>query len=287
MLVWCKLASAKWEDAWVERLQFLGPTRLALFLLPDAKRVRIEAYALTEREGARLVRTFGGQLRQMKKTLPAQAEAKLRPLVIRSRLVVVRSERAAKAAARQYPGRAVLAIPAAMAFGTGDHATTSTCLRLLCDAAAGQPPGWEMLDLGTGTGILALAGRLLGAARCDAFDFDPACIRATRENAKRNGIRQVAVKRVDVLEWTPARQWGVVTANLYSEVLLKACPKVCETVRAGGRLILSGMLAGQAEETLRAFTAQGVKFQRVTKRGKWVTALSEPFSTRKRARPIT
>ena len=115
----------------------------------------------------------------------------------------------------------MLTIPAAMAFGTGDHATTSTCLRMLCDAAAAQPAGWEMLDLGTGTGILALAGRLLGAARCDAFDFDPACIRAARENARQNGIRQVAVTRADVLEWIPARQWYVVTANLYSEVLLK------------------------------------------------------------------
>ena len=170
MLVWCKLASAKWEDAWVERLQFLGPTRLALFLCRMRSGCASRPMRLRSAKGDKLVRTFGGQLRQMKKTLPAPGdEAKLRPLVIRrppgGGPLRARGEGGRPPIPRARP---VLAIPAAMAFGTGDHATTSTCLRLLCDAAAGQPPGWEMLDLGTGTGILALAGAApgRGPVRC-------------------------------------------------------------------------------------------------------------------------
>ena len=184
-LVWSKLATAKWEDAWVERLRFLGPGRLAIFSLPGSKRIRIEAYGLNKREAALVAKTFGGQVRQMKRPAALLAGNTVSaPLLIRDRLVVVRSPKAAKEAARDYPDRAILIIPAAMAFGTGDHATTATCLRMVCDVAAGETGArWEALDLGTGTGILALAARLLGATRCDAWDYDPACVRAMRENA--------------------------------------------------------------------------------------------------------
>jgi len=279
-LLWSKLASSKWEDAWVERLRFLGPARLAIFSLPGSRRIRIEAYALNKRDAARLLAAFGGQLRKM--TAPAALLAantkESPPLLIRDRLIVVRSPRAAKAATRAHPARALLVIPAAMAFGTGDHATTATCLRMVCDFAAsrnGLP--WENLDLGTGTGILALASRLLGAAHCDAWDFDPACIRAARTNARLNHLSGVPASRVDVTTWTPSRQWDLVTANLYSGLLLKVAAPIAAAVRPGGRLILSGMLASQAQETLAAFQSRRVIFQRIIKKGRWVTALSAPF----------
>ena len=137
-------------------------------------------------------------------------------MIIRDKLIVVRSAKLGKQAAKDHPGRPILIIPAAMAFGTGDHATTATCLRMLSDFSATRTGRWEALDLGTGTGILALTARLLGAARCDAWDFDPACIRATRENSRVNGLRNVPAARVDVMDWTPSRQWEVVTANLFS-----------------------------------------------------------------------
>lgn len=277
-LSWSKLSSAKWEDAWVERLRFLGPGRLAIFSLPGSRRIRLEAYALNKRDAARLAAAFGGQVRKMKGEAALLAgNASGAPLLIRDRLVVVRSARAAKAAARAHPGRPLLIIPAAMAFGTGDHATTATCLRMLCDFAAGRKGGrWEALDLGTGTGILALAARLLGAARCDAWDYDPACVRATRENARLNQLRGVPAARVDVTAWTPSRQWDLVTANLYSVVLLEVSAKIAAAVKPGGRLILSGMLAPQAEETLAAFRARGVGFLRIVKKGRWVSALGAP-----------
>jgi len=272
---WSKLASTKWEDAWVERLQFLGPARLAIFSLPGSRRIRIEAYGLNARDGGRLVAAFGGQLRKMKPdALFLASDENTAPLLIRDRLVVVRSARAAKAAARIRPGRPLLIIPAAMAFGTGDHATTATCLRMVSDFAAARVGPWEALDLGTGTGILALAARLLGAARCDAWDFDPACIRATRDNTRLNGLRNVPPARVDVTQWTPTRQWDLVTANLYSEMLVKVHSRIAAAVKPGGRLILSGMLAPQADATLAAFKTQGLTFERIVKKGKWVTAIA-------------
>ena len=279
--MWSKLGSAKWEDAWVERLLFLGPGRLAIFSVPGSRSIRLEAYALNRRDAGRLTAAFGGQVRKMKgqAALLASGDAGA-PLLIRDRLVVVRSARAAKAAkaakaaAREHPARPLLIIPAAMAFGTGDHATTSTCLRMVCDFAAAQKGRrWEALDLGTGTGILALAARLLGAARCDAWDFDPACVRAVRENARLNRLRGVPAARVDVTAWTPSRQWDLVTANLFSDLLVKVIEKIVAAVKPGGRLVLSGMLAPQAEETLAGFRARGINFQRVVKKGKWVSAL--------------
>ena len=277
--LWSKLAAAKWEDAWVERLAFLGPGRLAIFSLPGSRRIRIEAYALNQRDAARLTAAFGGRVRKTKgqAALLAGNETSA-PLLIRDRLVVVRSSRAAKAAkaaARGHPARPLLIIPAAMAFGTGDHATTATCLRMVSDFAAAQDGvRWEALDLGTGTGILALAARLLGAAHCDAWDYDPACVRAVRENARLNQLRGAPAARVDVTAWIPSRQWDLVTANLFSDLLVKVSAKIAAAVKPGGRLILSGMLAPQAEETLAAFQSRGIGFQRVVKKGKWVTALS-------------
>jgi ribosomal protein L11 methyltransferase len=281
--LWSKLASAKWEDAWVERLQVLGPGRLAIFSLPGSRRIRLEAYGLSRREAARITGAFGGQMRKMKASRAAVSTREPPPLLIRDRLVVVRSARTARSAERSYPGRAVLIIPAAMAFGTGDHATTSTCLRLVTDFAASQDARWEALDLGAGTGILALAARLLGASRCDAWDYDPACIRAIRENGRVNGLRNVPAARVDVTAWRPTRQWDLVTANLFSEVLVKTSRQIIRAVKPGGRLILSGMLAAQADDALAVFGARGVAFERVVRRGKWVTAIGRPVK-RKRVR---
>jgi ribosomal protein L11 methyltransferase len=283
--LWTKLTTAKWEDAWIERLQCLGPGRLAIFSLPGSRRIRIEAYGLNTRDAARLVAAFGGQVRKMARGHPAPAAADdPAPLLIRDRLVVVRSTRAAKAAARLHPGRPLLIIPAAMAFGTGDHATTATCLRIVSDFAASRNGlRWEALDLGAGTGILALAARLLGAARCAAWDNDPACIRAARANARLNRLRNVPAARVDVTAWTPTRQWDLVTANLFSEMLIKVSPAIAAALKPDGRLILSGMLTPQAGETLAAFRSLGLTFPRVVRKGKWVTALGA-WSARSRPR---
>lgn len=273
MLVWRKLTSAKWEDAWIERLGFLDPSRLAIFALPGSKSIRLEAYGLKKSEAQQLVKRFGGQLRELKKTdFVLENSAPRPPLLIRDQLVIVRSEKEKVQCTEQFSHRRVLAIPAAMAFGTGDHATTATCLRMLCDLSEKQLLNkWEMLDLGTGTGILAIAARALGAKRADAFDFDPACVRAVRENIAANGVRGIRVAKLNVLNWTPKREWDIITANLYSEVLIRASAQIVQALKPNGALILSGILREQERDTMGAFEKNGLRIFQTVRKGKWVT----------------
>ena len=275
MLVWRKLSSAKWEDAWLERLSFVDPQRIVISAFSGARTIRIEVYDLSKKDAEKLRTRFGGQVREWKKRdFVAENSAPRAPLKIRNRLLVVRSEEEKVKHGFELRNGNVLVIPAEMAFGTGDHATTATCLRLLCDLAATQTAPWEMLDLGTGTGILALAARLLGAARADAFDFDPACVRVTRANAVLNKIKLHAIRRVDVTRWAPVRRWHVVTANLYSEILTRAAPQIVRALAPGGTLIFSGIMRAQEADCVRAFRAEGLRIDTISRRGKWVTGLA-------------
>jgi ribosomal protein L11 methyltransferase len=270
---WRKLGSAKWEDAWVERLREVSD-RLAITALAGSKTIRLEAFQLTRAQAARLKKAFGGTVAVQKKQR-AVSEAVVAPIRVRGKLVVVGSERDRRAEMKANGSRAILLIPAGMAFGTGDHATTATCLRFLADVSdelAGQP--WEMLDLGTGSGILALAARLLGARRADAGDFDPHAVRTAKENARLNAIKGVAVTKLDVRDWQPARTWDVVTANLFSALLMEVALKIAAAVGPGGRLIFSGILRTQETEVIAAFRRAGLRIDRVVRKGKWVSGLA-------------
>ena len=274
MFTWKKLTSAQWEDSWMERLACIDPTRLSVTSLVGGKSIRIEAWGLKKSEAASLVKQFGGQLRELKKGQVTVQPPPRNPILIRKSLIIVSSERERKAAAQQANGRRVLLVPAAMAFGTGDHATTASCLRLLSDAAKafnGDP--WEMLDLGTGSGILAIAARMLGASKVEACDFDPHSVRTALENMEANEVDSVSVKKLDVLKWTPKKTWDLVAANLFSEVLIAAAPAIAQSVKPGGCLIFSGILRTQEKETTAAFLNCGFRVDTITRKGKWVTVM--------------
>jgi len=278
MLVWKKLASAKWEDAWVERLTFLGPTRLAIVSLPNRKSLRIEAHNVTPREAKELVAQFGGTIHKVADK-PVLQPPPRKPLVIRDRLIVVEST---EAAAKLGSDRPMIIIPAAMAFGTGDHATTASCLRLLCDVAREQNgAAWDFLDLGTGSGILAIAARKLGAKKVEACDFDPHAVRTAKENVTVNNARPLPVKKTDVLQWTPERTWDVVAANLFSQVLIAASRSIAAAVRPEGLLVLSGILRAQEAEVVATFAPCGFEFERAVRKGKWVTLLARKIEAAK------
>ena len=273
MLLWRKLASAKWEDAWVERLTFLGPTRLAVVRLPNRKSLRIEAYNLTRVEADGLLAEFGGQIREAPdRILPDPVPRS--PLAIRNRLWIVDCAQAAEAARVLDDRRPVVIVPAAMAFGTGDHATTASCLRLLCDLAGQMRGRWDFLDLGTGSGILAIAARKLGASRAEGHDYDPHAVRTAKENVARNDAGPLPIRKTDVLKWTPLRTWDVVAANLFSQVLIASSAKITAAVRPGGHLILSGILRIQEEEVVQTFLARGFRIEQIVHRGKWVTLMA-------------
>jgi len=274
-LAWRKLASAKWEDAWVESLGFLGATRIAITSFPGGKTIRLEAFSLAKKEAAALTSRFGGTLRELRGESPGCLPVKARePIRIRSKLVVVDSAKALAGASRLFPHRKVVVIPAGAAFGTGEHATTSSCLRLLCDLSEVFEDGrWKLLDLGTGSGILAIAASKLGAGRVTAWDFDADAIRTARENVRANGVANVALKRGDVTAAAGSGCWEVVSANLYSRVLIRASAEIAGTVRPGGYLILSGILREQEAACKAAFERLGVKMERRLRLGKWATLL--------------
>ena len=268
--VWRKLSGAQWEDAWWDRLAGVRD-RLAVTALAGAKTIRLEAFQLTKTQAERLRKAFGGSV-NVQKAQRAVSEAVRAPIRVRGKLVVVGSE-----AERVKAGGAgkALVIPAGMAFGTGDHATTSTCLRFLADVSdelAGTP--WEMLDLGCGSGILAIAARMLGARRAEAGDFDPHAVRTAKENVKLNGVTGVVVKKLDVRAWQPSRTWPVVAANLFSGLLVEVAPKIAAAVAPGGRLVFSGVLRTQETEVAAAFRRAGLRIGRVVRKGKWVSGIA-------------
>ena len=173
--------------------------------------------------------------------------------------------------AAQAKPRLLLRIAGAMAFGTGEHATTSACLRFLRAEAARLEPGWTTLDIGTGSGILAIAAEKLGAERVDAFDYDERAIKAAQANLRRNRCRRITLTKKNLLRWKPRSRHPIVVANVFSEILRLAAEPITAAVRPGGCLILSGILRPQEQETLETFRALGFHLEAVSRRGKWVT----------------
>jgi ribosomal protein L11 methyltransferase len=201
---------------------------------------------------------------------------------VRNRLTVVSTE-SERDAALEKSTKPVLWIPAGLAFGTGEHATTAMCLRHLADIAATlKSEAWEFLDLGTGSAILAMAAKVLGAERVLGTDFDALALRTAKENIQNNRLRGIELKRSDVLKWTPERTWQVVGANLFSGVLIEAAPVIAKAVARSGHLLLSGVLRAQADEVLAAFAAQKLSIERVTRKGKWISAHARKIAASKR-----
>lgn len=261
---WTRLTSEKWEDAWAERLQFLGPGRAAFIGWPGSRSVRIEAF-VDERTARKLTREFGGKLTKARHWT-ADLERPRKPLRLRGRLTVYGD--AEGFAARPAKETAIL-VPAGMAFGTGDHATTASVLRMLCDLAPTLPAGWRAVDAGCGSGILALAAAALGAADVEAFDYDPASVRITKANARANRIRGIRAETADVLKWQAAAPVEVVMANLFSDLLIKAAPRLRRATKRGGHLLFSGVLRAQLAEVLAEFEQLGFSVERTVVRGKW------------------
>ena len=146
-----------------------------------------------------------------------------------------------------------------MAFGTGTHATTAMCLEWL---AAHPPRDLDIIDYGCGSGILAIAALKLGAAHALGTDTDPQALTVSRENAERNQVAgRLALCLPDAL---PAgASADVVLANILAGPLVHLASHLTALVRPGGRLILSGLLANQADEVEAAYAAHFVIERRV------------------------
>lgn len=272
MFVWSKLSASKWLDAWEDR--FHGNPNFVLHVLKGGKSVRVEVFCATKREADAIARQFGGSVRKLNADWKKAAPEIPAPLKVRDSLVVTQAAapKDLKRLAGEFPGRHLISIPPEMAFGTGDHATTATCLRFIVDIGRERPPGWSCADLGCGTGLLAIAAKKCGAGEVFACDFDPFAVTVTERNLGRNAVEGVETKEIDVLKWKPRKKYDVVVANIFSTVLIQAFPVISKLVKPGGTLVLSGILAGQAWDVFTAAAAHGFGFPDVVKKGKWVTA---------------
>lgn len=278
MWQWHKTAPSAQESKWQSLVGNIpGAVISAGF---QASRISIDVYTETAEEALVLHACYGGSVEELTTTdwVAATAPENTPPLVIRDKIVISASADSDVLAKlkKKYPRRIILTFPAERAFGTGNHATTSTCLRMLCDHVHQLSPGsWTLTDIGCGTGVLALAGLRLGAARAISFDFDPVAVEVAARNIERNGgAENLELFQADVFEWAPApgQQADVVLANLFSTVLQKAFPRLIAAMKPDGILIISGILNTQKAETLEAAEKAGLRVQKVTTRGKWTTA---------------
>jgi len=274
--LWTRLSSVKWEDAWVERLRFAGEQNLVIKKFPASRSIKLDLYT-DAANGKKLIKAFGGTLRLFDaKGWQPPASQIIDPLRISGMLRIYRDK--ALFTKERVSGKGLpLLIPSGMAFGTGDHATTTRCLQLLVEASAplravGKP--WSLLDLGCGSGILALAAETLGAGKVLGCDFDPACVRISKENAKLNKLPVSRFLKADVLQWK-AREMGgsydIITANLYSTILTAAAPMILKAIKPDGILILSGILAVEEKAILNTFSV--LNPIKTLKRGKWAAVM--------------
>ena len=278
MYLWRKIVRSVQTDVWKDQILItVDPQRLAIVSVVGGRTDRLEVYCISRLEAEELTARFGGQIRELvpEQWQPAPVTSPGRPLSIGRRLLVTSRETELAPLRAARPDRHVLCIPAAMAFGTGEHATTAMCLRLLSEVAqrrASQP--WDMLDLGTGSGILALAGRMFGARAALGLDHDPHAVRTARQNARLNRLASRAVRfdRADLLTRTrpDLHAWNIVTANLFSELLIRLLPDtILHAVAPGGDLILSGVLATQADEVVASVRTAGFSLNATKSRGRW------------------
>lgn len=178
-------------------------------------------------------------------------------------------------------GAIALEIDAGRAFGTGQHETTTGCLLALDSLKTTGASFSNLLDLGTGTGLLAFAAlRLWPAARATASDIDPVSIEVTEENAAINAVKlgrargQLELMVADGMEHARLKArapYDLIIANILAGPLIDLAPSVAKALAPGGRLILAGLLDHQAEKVAAAYRRQGLMLSSTITRGDWPT----------------
>ena len=301
MFVWRKRASAAWLAANEAALREIGGQRLAIISRSDRKTAIAEIAGSRQRDLEQIRSRFGGTIEKLPRDWLKEfsRSQKSEPIKIGNRLTIYRSVASKNRSRNKNKG---LLIPAGAAFGTGEHATTAMSLRLLerctrfwgaqaaslLGSAASRTlfkrsssascrrvqagslrspePERTLLDLGTGSGILALAAARFGAKRVIAIDHDPVAIATARENARRNKLDNIDFRVADVRRWPFSPRIEIITANLFSELLIEISPKLKRTQR----LILSGILREQEAEFVRALKRNGIAVVETRRRGKWI-----------------
>ncbi len=163
--------------------------------------------------------------------------------------------------------RLQLVVPQEQAFGTGSHETTSLCIELLEEL---HVRGKRGLDIGSGSGILAMSMLRLGAAKVIAFDNDVDAYGALRDNRRRNGIGDGSMPIfIGSVEALRGGSFDLVAMNIIPEVIIALLPEVVARMSRGGELLLSGILATRCDEIIRAAAVHGLKLREGSEKGEW------------------
>jgi ribosomal protein L11 methyltransferase len=250
MYLWRRRASQKWSSENEQKLRMLAGQALAVIERPNRKQLQLEFASNQRLPLERVAKQFGGRIEKLPRDwLKCALRRKSKPIAV---------------------GTEQLRIPAGAAFGTGEHATTALCLRLLEKLTRDWDHGWSLVDLGTGSGILALSARLLGAKRVIGIDNDPMAVSTAKQNARLNKIRGVSFRTGDVRNWRFPQSIDLVTANLFSELLIDILPRI----RVARWLVLSGILRTQESAVRCALRRNRIDIVEVRGRGKWVAILA-------------
>lgn len=270
MYIWRKRITPDWLEQRSEDLVRRFGSALAIIEQPGKARTLVEVSCGTRNEALKMQREFGGTIEKLRADWLEQLAKRspTKPLRIGSRLIVSQT-RLPTAKAR----RAII-IPAEAAFGTGEHATTAMCLRVLERITRRRDTGWSMLDAGTGSGILATAGSCLGANRIIAIDNDPLACAVAKRNAAANRVHNIEFHTGDVLTQKSPGKFDIITANLYSEILIAALPVWKRSLAADGHLILSGILRSQEATVVAALGRNVFAVCKTRRRGKWIALLA-------------
>ncbi len=164
------------------------------------------------------------------------------------------------------PEEEVVKLDSNMAFGTGEHETTSMCLKLLQEYLT---PSSVCIDVGCGSGILGISAIKLGAEFAYLTDIDDIAVKSAAHNSEMNGVAdKVKVVRSDLLSDAEIKA-DIMLANITAEILCRLAPSIPENLKEGGVLILSGIIESRLSMVLEAFGAQGLKFDKQLKDGEW------------------
>lgn len=267
--IWRKLVTPEWFETNEPQLQLLTDGGFAVIERVGRKRALVEVACATRAKANRLTDAFGGRSELLSRDWLNELLRKRRakPIRVGSRLVVVSDDDAHADATH-------LVIPAGAAFGTGEHATTAMSLRLLERTSRRLAQGWRMFDAGTGSGILALAGRRFGAAGVIAVENNPLALATAKQNARLNRVRGIKFIEGDAAQHLQS-EFEIVTANLYSDLLISLLPRLRRAIADGGKLILSGVMRAQERDLLRALKTNQLDVVEVRRRGKWIALAAE------------
>ena len=181
-------------------------------------------------------------------------KAYYKPIKIGEKIVIVPAWEKYEAS----EGEIIVRMDPGMAFGTGSHETTRLVIGLLEKYIKG---GERVLDVGTGSGILAICASKLGAEMCRAYDIDPVAVKVARENIKDSGLTNVTCDQSDLLRQVDINDGGynVICANIVADIIIRMTPDVAKYMDDGAVILASGIIMERADDVISCFEANGFK----------------------------